>query len=345
MRKVGIVGCGLIGRAHALGLEGLVRSGLAELAVARVYDRDADRAAAFGAPAAATLDEFLDAVDVVWVCTWTGAHIEAVEAASARGLPVFCEKPLARSYAESLAVAASLRTVPHQVGLVLRYVPSFRTIAERVRSGAFGRPMGAVFRDDQYFPITGSYGSTWRADVAAAGAGTLLEHSIHDVDVLTWIFGLPAQVSARTSNFAGHQGIEDLAAVTLSYADGHASSLVSVWHRIATRGSSRRLEVFCEDALFWLDDEAGPVHVETSDGHDVVETPLHPRLDLVHVPRGRRGIIAALALEDMAFLDALGRGEGGAPTVDDALSAHAIVDAAYRSAADGGVPVTVDRVL
>ena len=49
--------------------------------------------------------------------------------------------------------------------------------------------MTVDFRDDQYIPVQGMYASTWRGDPARAGRGALLEHSIHDVDVLEWLFG------------------------------------------------------------------------------------------------------------------------------------------------------------
>jgi 4-hydroxybenzoate polyprenyltransferase len=52
-----------------------------------------------------------------------------------------------------------------------------------------------VFRDDQYLPVRGVYKSSWRGDVARAGAGTLLEHSIHDLDLLEWLLG-PAVAGA-----------------------------------------------------------------------------------------------------------------------------------------------------
>jgi predicted dehydrogenase len=47
--------------------------------------------------------------------------------------------------------------------------------------------MNVVFRDDQYLPTQGVYASTWRADAALAGSGVLLEHSIHDLDLLEWL--------------------------------------------------------------------------------------------------------------------------------------------------------------
>src|SRR5207237_725383 len=94
-----------------------------ERAAARVRPRSAEAAAAAHDTAVAmpTIDALAAAVDVVWVCTWTAAHAAAVHAAVAAGRPVFCEKPLAPSLAECETVAADLRRVPHQVGLVLRY--------------------------------------------------------------------------------------------------------------------------------------------------------------------------------------------------------------------------------
>src|SRR3712207_8553561 len=57
----------------------------------------------------------------------------------------------------------------------------------------------SVFRDDQFFPNQGHYASTWRADVEVAGGGTLLEHSIHDLDVLRWLLGDAERVRDRKS--------------------------------------------------------------------------------------------------------------------------------------------------
>ena len=129
---------------------------------------------------------------------------------------MFCEKPLGTDLASSERVAAALlERVPHQVGLVLRWSPVFQNAARIIASGDYGRPLATVLRDDQYFPIQGFYGSTWRKDVAHAGGGTLIEHSIHDIDVLHWLLGDPVSVSAHTSSRFGHPGIEDTAAVTL----------------------------------------------------------------------------------------------------------------------------------
>jgi predicted dehydrogenase len=345
--RIGIVGCGHIGMVHGAALEQLVNAGLVDARVTATFDADPTRAAALavphGATPAATLDALLDSVDVVWICTWTAAHADAVEAAADRGLPIFCEKPLAPDLASSERVAAALRRVPHQVGLVLAHAPVFRTAAELVRSGRYGRVLTTILRDDQYFPIQGMYGSSWRGDVAKAGGGTFIEHSIHDVAVLGSILGEPADVAARTSSQFGHAGIEDQALVTLGYADGTTATIASVWHQILSRGSSRRLEIFCEKAMLWTEDDyLGPLHVETEEGVELFEAEAPPWIDRFAGLAEFAKPIAQYAEPSKAFLDALaadGPAARGWPDVEAALAAHRVVDAAYRSATGGGTPI------
>ncbi|HEV2309990.1 MAG TPA: Gfo/Idh/MocA family oxidoreductase [Acidimicrobiia bacterium] len=336
--RIGIVGCGFIGFIHSYTLHLLTEHDLVDAAVVATFDTDPERAASFaavhGAAVCTDVDDLVDRVDAVWVCTWTAAHLEVVVAAVARHRAVFCEKPLAPTLPDCERVAALLETVPNQVGLVLRSAPVFEALAERVRSGRHGRTLAVVFRDDQYFPTQGFYGSEWRADVRRAGGGTLLEHSIHDIDLLCWLLGDPVEVRATVASRFGHRGIDDVAAVTLTFGDEAVATLTSVWHQVLSRGSSRRVEVFCEDALLWLDDDhTGPLHVETEAGTEVV--PTRPPLwvaDLDAPPVLAR-VAAEYAPPTRAFLDALSAGRPvGGPDAAVALAAHRVVDAAYRSA-------------
>jgi predicted dehydrogenase len=354
--KIGIVGCGHIGTVHAYALKQLADAGLIDAQIAAAYDHDEDRAARLtknlGGTMCTSLDSLLDGVDVVWICTWTAGHLEPVQAAAQRGLPIFCEKPLAPNLAACESVSAALEQVPHQVGLVLRYAPVFAKAAELVGSGRYGKHLTTILRDDQYFPIQGMYGSTWRKDVEAAGGGTLIEHSIHDVDVLRWILGDPVDVSATTASAFGYEGIEDLASVTLRYAGGSTAQLVSVWHQVMSRGSSRRLEIFCEDAYLWTDDDyLGPLHVETSSGAELLEAPLPEWASSLDVPEVFEKDVALYASQAKHFVDALasarsqagGSAALGFPRAAEALAAHRIVDAAYRSAATGSAPVVLRK--
>jgi predicted dehydrogenase len=349
--RIGIVGCGHIGTVHSFALRQLADAGLIDARVVATFDADPERAATIaghhGARPCVALDDLTSDVDAVWVCTWTAAHLEAVCAASGATRAVFCEKPLAPTLAEAEQLGGVLARVPHQVGLVLRHAPVFRAAAEIVAAGTYGRPLATILRDDQYFPIQGFYASAWRADVAKAGGGTLLEHSIHDVDVLRWVLGRacgePREVSARTAAMFGHPGIDDSTTVTFRFADGSTATIVSVWHQILSRGSRRRFEVFCEDALLWTDDDyLGPLHVETRAGEELVESSPPPWIDRFEIAEALAKPLAQYAEPSKAFLDALAadpRRAHGHPDVDVAIAAHRLVDRAYRSAVGGGRPV------
>ena len=253
--SVGFLGAGLIAHHHARSLE----AAAAGTAVVGVYDPAVERAVAFaerfGAEAVDDEAEVIERADAVYVCTWTSEHRRLVEAACARGRAVFCEKPLAPDLAGAEAMVAAVcgSGVTHQVGLVLRATPGFRLLRALVQDPAVGRVVSVVFRDDQQLPVGGYYGSDWRIDPARAGSGTLLEHSIHDVDILEWLVGPIARLSATSAAVHGHAGIEDTVAVSFALVGGGTGVLTSIWHDLPGRLSERRLEVFCERGRFWAE--------------------------------------------------------------------------------------------
>jgi predicted dehydrogenase len=337
--RIGFLGAGLIATYHGKSLH---RSG-SDHVIAAVHDPDVDRAAAFarasGATAMASEDEVLDAVDAVYVCTWTSEHPRLVAAAAARGLPVFCEKPLATTLegARAMTDAVEAAGVINQVGLVLRSSPAFLELEHQLRDPRNGRVQAVVLRDDQFLPVQGMYGSTWRADAARAGAGTMLEHSIHDVDVLEWLLGPMDSVSARSSTFHGNPGIEDTVVAAVGFRSKAQGSLTSVWHQLLERPSLRRVEIICERAFLTLEhDVAGPVTWTRPDGdHSSIEGEA-----LFAAVADRHG--GRLPNQDRAFVEAVAAGVPGPdPDLRTALRAHEVVDAVYRSAAADGAAIAV----
>lgn len=331
--RVGFLGAGLIATYHSKSL----RWGGADVIRAGVFDPDPERAAQFAAASKATVcgseEEVLDGCDAVYVCTWTSEHPRLVAEAVARGLAVFCEKPLAIDLPGATAMAAAVASagIVNQVGLVLRRSPAFLYLRHLVNDPASGRLMAVVFRDDQFIPTQGMYGSTWRGDVTKAGSGTLLEHSIHDIDVLQWLAGPIATVSARSAHFHELAGIEDAVAVSVGFSSGAVGTLASVWHDVLERPSLRRVEVFCERGWFAMeeDDWWGPVHWTRLGGaQGSLRGP-----DLEAAARE-----AGLAMDnpDRAFVDCVAAGRPAHPDFATALRAHVVADAVYRSAAAGG---------
>ena len=103
--------------------------------------------------------------------------------------------------------------------------------------------------------------------------------------------------------------------MTLSFASGFETQLTSVWHEILSRGSTRRLEVFCRDGLLWLDDEfRGPLHIETSEGTEVRACPSPRWVDALPLADDEIGLAVRPYVEaDRAFVDAVAQGQQAAP--------------------------------
>ena len=347
---MGFLGAGLIARYHARSL-----SEVSGAEIVSCFDPDGARAVAFadahGGEVVDSAEQLVDECDAVYVCSWTSAHPELVEAAAAAGKAIFCEKPLAvgLDQARVMADVVAEAGVVNQVGLVLRRSPAFRWVRHQLNQPASGELMSIVFRDDQYLPIQGLYGSTWRVDKDKAGAGTLLEHSIHDLDLLRWMMGPIASVSARTENRHGHDGIEDQAVAWLVAADGASATLTSLWHDLLDRPSQRRVEVFCRDAYFHIEgDWNGPVYWERNgssgelSGRELAEAA--QRFDgLGHNPDA--DFIAAVRSQREAHSDFAADPDFAAyPDFSVALEAHRLCAAAYDSAAAGGRPVSMGLV-
>jgi predicted dehydrogenase len=334
--RVGFVGAGFIARFHHMMLTGAS----AESEVVGVVDADRERAEAFatttGAEVVDSVEALCERVDAVFVCTWTAEHHDAVAVAIEAGKAVFCEKPLATTlaHAEALTALVEGSGLTNQVGLVLRRSPAFTLAKQLIDDPRAGRVMAVVLRDDQFIPTQGMYDSDWRADTAKAGAGAVIEHSIHDVDILEWLLGPVERVSAWTREFHGIPGIEDAATAGFSFASGAVGSLVSVWHDVLERPSQRHVEVLCERLHLVIEgDWFGPVRwTLTGEGERVLEgNDLLAALD-PPLPDGGN--------PDGEFIEAVAAGRPASPAVGEALRAHRVVDALYRSAAADGAPVT-----
>lgn len=348
--RIGLIGAGMIGAAHSSILQQLAAVLGRHVLLVAVADPLAERREAFAERYGYT-ETFADGgdliargdVNTVFICTPTRYHAELVHAAAARGLHIFCEKPLAMTYAEGTAMAAAVAAagVRSQIGLVLRYSAVYAVMRTLVRDRQAGAPMAVVFRDDQCFPIRGVHDSPWRADRSLSAGGTLIEHGVHDLDLLTWFFGPPVRLRAWEQNRAGHSGIEDYMAVELEFAGGLRAQLVNLWHNILQRPSNRRLEIFSERAFVASDhDMIG----------DIVHQPGDQPAQVIAADEVLRRFVAlqpqapaalrdwygiAYLVQDFAFVDALLTGRAPAPDITVGLEAQRLAAAVYYAARRG----------
>lgn len=337
--RVGFLGAGAIATYHSKSL----RASGEEVERTSVFDPNRDRAEAFaaasGSSVASSAEQVIAESEAVYVCTWTSEHEHLVAMAADAAVAVFCEKPLGTSLAAARRMVERVEAsgVVNQVGLILRRSPVFHLLKQLGGDAASGELITVIFRDDQFLPIQGRYASTWRAEVDKAGAGVLIEHSIHDVDLLEWMYGPIASVSATTRFLHGIEGIEDSAVALYNFESGLHATLTSVWHDVLDRLSNRQVEVFGSTLWAQLNGEwhgevrwsrNGPV--ETRAGAEV----------LLEVER-QGGDDRAGENPDGSFVRAVRNGGGAYPSLADALRAHIVVDATYRSAAAGGAFISI----
>ena len=348
--KIAIIGAGLIGQTHSLMLRLIADRTEASVRVTKVYDAAhaaAERLAARwqDAKTAASLAEVLDdpAIDAVFICTPTAAHREICIAAARARKHIFCEKPLAMSAAEAAEMQAAIERagVVSHVGLVLRFSPVYTVMRAMAAEPEAGRVLAVTMRDDQDFPIRGAHPSAWRNDPSITAGGTLVEHSVHDFDLFTWMFGAIRRLYCRTRVVNGAPGIEDVALTQVEFAGGFGGQLTSIWHHVSQRPSNRRLEVFTENLYLACDhDVNGPIIVQRGDGSEekISEPEVMERFEEIVLAarpylRPLRDILRLpYALEDAAFLAALAGGIIPDPPFVAGVAAQRIVEAAYESA-------------
>jgi predicted dehydrogenase len=232
---IGIVGYGLMGRAHAYGytLAPRVRdlpvvpslrsiSGRDEAAVAAAADR-------YGVATWTTDWRDLvarDDVEIVDVCTPPGTHAEIVEAALGAGKAVLCEKPLAVDYASARRVADAAERAgrPNAIGFNYRRLPAVALLKELVAEGRIGevRLWRASWLSDEFLDADIPF--DWRFERALGGT-SIADLGAHLVDLALWIVGDVVEVAAQSETFTGVRSgravdVDEASSALVRFANG-----------------------------------------------------------------------------------------------------------------------------
>ena len=225
--RVGVVGLGNVGGAHA---RELLAGRVPGAALAAVADSKPSALAAFPTlPGFASGAELIasGAIDALIIATPHYSHTPLAVSALAAGLHVLVEKPLAVHKADGLKMieAYEQRPRPSQVFaemLSLRIDPAFLQLRALLQAGALGRLRRILwlsthwFRSDAYFT-----GSDWRGTWRGEGGGVLLNQCPHQLDIWQWLWGMPARVQAFCGFGRFHAiEVEDQVTAYLDYEDG-----------------------------------------------------------------------------------------------------------------------------
>jgi predicted dehydrogenase len=142
-----------------------------------------------------------DDVDWVFIGSWNCHHARQAILALLAGKHVFCEKPLATTTADCLAIRDAVEKSGRTFafGLVLRYSPFYQKVHEIVSFGKLGQLISFEFNETLDFSHGGYIFGNWRRKSENAGSH-LLEKCCHDLDLANWIIG---SRPARVASFGG----------------------------------------------------------------------------------------------------------------------------------------------
>ncbi len=314
--KVGVAGLGRIGPFHARTLAGLGHDVV-------VTDLRADLAKAtareHGYGVAADVPTLLRAVDALVITSDTASHATLLRQAMAAGVPTFCEKPVAVTLDETIALVALVEAsgVPVQVGFQRRFDVGYRRAREAVASGELGFVHSVRSTTHDQSPP--------HPDYLPTSGGIFRDCNIHDFDVIRFVTGREvSQVYAVGANkgaaFFAEAGDADTGAAVLTLDDGTLATVTATRYNGA--GHDVRMEVLGSEGAIGVgyDDSLAITSAEPG-----VDYPRGPRVATFLERFG-----PAYQAEMAAFCEVV----EGAPTpcpVAEALAAFRIAEAAQRS--------------
>ncbi|MGQ0574135.1 MAG: Gfo/Idh/MocA family protein [Pseudonocardia sp.] len=315
--RIGLIGTGGIGRAHAQAAAGLTGGFLAGVA-----DIDAAAAAAVGAEhdvPALPVEALADAArfDLVVVASPPSTHLAVVEPLLRAGVPVMCEKPLAVDLATARKIAelAAETGTPLTMATKFRFVDDVALTRELIAGGA----LGDVLKVEVAFAGRVEMAGRWNADPAVAGGGVAIDNATHGVDLVRHLVGELVEVASVHGRVGQPLQVEDSATLLARTADGVLAQVDVTW-------SFRRLSpVYC--AVYGT---AGSVEIGWSGARAVTAENPTPH----EFGSGYRKIDSLRANLE-AVLAALAVGEAPPVTPADAVAAAAVVEAGYVAATCG----------
>lgn len=228
--RVGVVGCGLVGRRRAAVVRESPRD---QLVIVADVDRTRAEEVARENGCLVTTDwrevVSTDDVDVVIVST-TNDWLAPISIAAARnGKHVLCEKPLGRNPEESCQIveAARANKVKLKTGFNHRHHGAIWKARELFDQGAIGE---IYFIRCRYgHGGRPGYDKEWRANPEISGGGELLDQGIHALDLFRWFLGDFDEAVGFAATSFWNTPVEDNAFALLRTAEARVASLHASW--------------------------------------------------------------------------------------------------------------------
>ena len=203
--------------------------------IAGVYDDDPDRGQIWATNLQtrffASVDDLLaDDLDAAIICTENANHRSLVEQAAGRVKAILCEKPIATTVADAQAMidVCAKSGTKLQIAFPVRYSPSIQHLKAQLDADTLGEIYSVKCTNH------GSMPGGWFIDQRLAGGGAVIDHTVHVIDVLRWLWGAEVtEVYAEIGDSLLHPelGIDDAGLLSFQMSNGVYGTLDTSWSR------------------------------------------------------------------------------------------------------------------
>jgi predicted dehydrogenase len=231
--RVGIIGCGLIGKKRAKVIKNdpfISLSCASDLAFPNAESLIKE----FTDGKARTYQNWENMLDkenlhAVIVATPNRSLKEITIGATKRRIHVLCEKPLGRNWVESFEMVEAARKngVILKTGFNHRHHPAIWKAHELVKAGDIGK----IYYAKGVYGHGGrpGYEKEWRATREISGGGELLDQGVHVVDLFRWFIGDFEEAFGTISTCYWDMEVEDNAFALFKTAEGQTASMHTSW--------------------------------------------------------------------------------------------------------------------
>lgn len=301
-----------------------------------------------------------DDIDLIDIAAPNNVHAEIALAAAQAGKIVMCEKPLAMNAGEGDAMVAAVEAagVANMVWYNYRRVPAVTLAKQLIDQGKLGKIFHyrANFLQDWTISADVPQGGagTWRLDAAVAGSGVTGDLLAHCIDTAQWLNGGITTVTATTETFVKERAdaatgekrevkIDDASMFmgrfengslalfeATRYARGHKAL-----YTLEINGEHASLKWDLHDLhrLQWFDHRDDSVVRGWRSIH--LSDSDQPYMDHWWIPGVQIGFEHTFVHQVADFLAGIESGTPAAPTFRDALKTDRVTDAVLASAASG----------
>lgn len=281
-----------------------------------------------------TIDEIAadSDVDFAIVTTPPNVRLEVIEPLVVAGKHILLEKPIGRTLEESENIVRTCKDAGVTLGIVFQHrTREVSKIAKAlIDAGEFGR-LGLVEFNIPWWRAQSYYDEPGRGSYARDGGGVLISQAIHTIDLALSLAGPVSSITAMAKTSVFHEmESEDYVVAGLEFENGAVGSMVA--STASFPGKAESITMTFEEATLHL--EAGELRIHRRDGtistHGEEAATGGGADPMAFTHDWHQNIIEnfVATLRGQATLYASG---------DDALAAHAFIDATVRSARSGKI--------